>query len=83
MWLYGFTADFGIPISPGTNIPGGSGPVSWLNYSFRLMQFPIGVFGVAVGTVATTGLARRAAVGDMFRVSQDRGALPLRAAARE
>jgi putative peptidoglycan lipid II flippase len=27
------------------------GSVSYLNYSFRLMQFPIGVFGVAVATV--------------------------------
>ena len=24
------------------------GPVSWLNYAFRLMQLPLGVFGVAV-----------------------------------
>ncbi|MGB8656281.1 MAG: murein biosynthesis integral membrane protein MurJ [Candidatus Zixiibacteriota bacterium] len=27
------------------------GSVSYLNYSFRLMQFPIGMFGVAVATV--------------------------------
>jgi putative peptidoglycan lipid II flippase len=39
--------------------------VSWLQYAFRLLYLPIGVFGVAVGTIATTGLARRAAVGDM------------------
>ncbi|MFN7685247.1 MAG: murein biosynthesis integral membrane protein MurJ [Oligoflexia bacterium] len=26
----------------------GSGAVSWLNYAFRLMQFPIGVFGVSL-----------------------------------
>jgi putative peptidoglycan lipid II flippase len=26
----------------------GAGAVSWLNYAFRLMQFPIGVFGVAL-----------------------------------
>ena len=26
----------------------GNGPVSWLNYAFRLMQFPIGMFGVAI-----------------------------------
>lgn len=27
----------------------GPGAVSWLSYSFRLMQFPIGVFGVSLG----------------------------------
>jgi len=33
----------------------GNGPVSWLNYGFRLVQFPIGVFGIAIatGTMAT------------------------------
>lgn len=34
------------------------GGASWLNYSFRLMQFPIGVFGVAVGTAAIPTLSR-------------------------
>jgi putative peptidoglycan lipid II flippase len=38
----------------------GEGPVSWLNYAFRLMQFPIGVFGVAIST-ATLPVASRAA----------------------
>jgi putative peptidoglycan lipid II flippase len=28
------------------------GSVSWLQYAFRLMQLPIGLFGVAVGTVS-------------------------------
>jgi putative peptidoglycan lipid II flippase len=28
----------------------GNGPVSWLNYAFRFVQFPIGVFGVAIAT---------------------------------
>src|SRR4029079_11394730 len=41
------------------------GAVSWLQYAFRILYLPIGVFGVAVGTVATTGLARRAAAGDV------------------
>jgi putative peptidoglycan lipid II flippase len=41
------------------------GAVSWLQYAFRILYLPIGIFGVAVGTIATTGLARRAAVGDM------------------
>ncbi|MFQ5740240.1 MAG: murein biosynthesis integral membrane protein MurJ [Acidobacteriota bacterium] len=29
----------------------GDGPVSWLNYAFRLIYLPIGLFGVAVGIV--------------------------------
>src|SRR5262245_5895068 len=29
------------------------GAISWLSYAFRLMQLPIGVFGVAVATTAT------------------------------
>jgi putative peptidoglycan lipid II flippase len=40
------------------------GAISWLSYAFRLMQLPIGVFGVAVGTTALTHLARDAAAGD-------------------
>jgi putative peptidoglycan lipid II flippase len=39
--------------------------VSWLDYAFRLLYLPIGLFGVALGTIATSGLARRAAEGDM------------------
>ena len=39
--------------------------MSWLTYAFRILYLPIGIFGVAAGTVATTGLARRAAAGDM------------------
>jgi putative peptidoglycan lipid II flippase len=40
----------------------GEGGVSALNYAFRLMQLPIGVFGVAVATVTLPALSR-AAVG--------------------
>src|SRR5207253_7621724 len=39
--------------------------VSWLQYAFRILYVPVGVFGVAAGTIATTGLARRAAAGAM------------------
>jgi putative peptidoglycan lipid II flippase len=42
-----------------------AGAVSWLDYAFRLLYLPIGLFGVALGTIATAGLARRAAAGDM------------------
>ncbi len=41
-----------------SGIEGGN---SWLPYAFRLMQFPIGVFGVAVGTAAIPALSRLAA----------------------
>jgi putative peptidoglycan lipid II flippase len=36
----------------------GDGPVTWLNNAFRLMQLPLGLFGVALGTVALPVLAR-------------------------
>ena len=43
---------------------GAEGSISWLGYAFRLMQLPIGVFGVAIGTTALTHLSRDAAAGD-------------------
>ena len=36
----------------------GTGAVSWLNYAFRLMYMPIGIFGVSVATAALPGDAR-------------------------
>ena len=50
----------------------GDGPVSWLNIAFRLMQLPLGVFGVAIGTVTLPLVSKSAAVGD---VSQFRAIL--------
>jgi len=47
----------------------GDGPISWLSYSFRLMQLPLGVFGVAVATVTLPVIARASALGDMARFS--------------
>jgi len=44
------------------------GSVSWLWYAFRLMQLPIGVFGVALATVSLPALARAA-------VDQDKPAM--------
>jgi putative peptidoglycan lipid II flippase len=41
------------------------GSVSWLSYAFRLMQLPIGVFGVALATVSMPALARAAVDRDM------------------
>lgn len=42
----------------------GNGPIGWLNYAFRLMQFPIGVFGVAVMTAALPAMSRDLAADD-------------------
>jgi putative peptidoglycan lipid II flippase len=43
----------------------GNGPTSWLSAAFRLMQLPLGIFGVALGTVSLPLLARMAATGNM------------------
>ena len=45
----------------------GDGPVSWLSYAFRLMQLPLGVFGVAVATVTLPVVSRASALGDTER----------------
>ena len=42
----------------------GDGPVSWLNIAFRLMQLPLGIFGVAVATVTLPLVSRSAALGN-------------------
>ncbi|MBI3543180.1 MAG: murein biosynthesis integral membrane protein MurJ [Deltaproteobacteria bacterium] len=42
----------------------GSGAVSWLNYAFRLMQFPIGIFGVSLAAAALPAVSRKLAQGD-------------------
>jgi len=41
------------------------GAASWLYYAFRLMQLPIGMFGVAVGTVALQRAADTASESDL------------------
>jgi putative peptidoglycan lipid II flippase len=53
----------------------GEGAVSWLSYAFRLMQLPIGVFGVAVATVTLPAMSRAAVagVGDEFRDTLGKG----------
>lgn len=53
----------------------GEGAVSWLSYAFRLMQLPIGVFGVAVATVTLPALSRAAVGGisDDFRPTLAKG----------
>ncbi|HMJ06850.1 MAG TPA: murein biosynthesis integral membrane protein MurJ [Chthoniobacterales bacterium] len=48
------------------------GAVSWLNIAFRLMQLPLGIFGVAVATVTLPLISRSAAQGNK---AEFRGAL--------
>jgi putative peptidoglycan lipid II flippase len=50
----------------------GDGPVSWLNIAFRLMQLPLGIFGVAIATVTLPLVSRSAALGNK---AEFRGAL--------
>lgn len=42
-----------------------NGAVSWLNCAFRFMQFPIGVFGVAIGTATLPAISRYAGEDNM------------------
>ena len=50
----------------------GDGPMTWLNIAFRLMQLPLGLFGVAVATVTLPLVSRSAALGN---TTEFRGAL--------
>jgi len=45
-----------------------AGAVSWLNYAFRLMYLPIGLFGVSIATATTPVIARFAAQSDQGAV---------------
>jgi len=53
----------------------GDGPIFWLAIAFRLMQLPLGVFGVALATVTLPVLSRIVASGDRvkFRSELARG----------
>ena len=48
----------------------GTGAVSWLDYAFRLMYMPIGVFGVSVATAALPGISKHAALNDTSGIRQ-------------
>ncbi|GBD99270.1 putative peptidoglycan biosynthesis protein MurJ [bacterium BMS3Abin07] len=48
-----------------------SGSISYLYYAMRLIQFPIGVFGVAMSMAALPSLSRHAANGDMNSLRDD------------
>ncbi len=47
-----------------------TGSVSWLYYSDRLMEFPVGVFGIALATVVLPSLSRVHATGTAQQFSQ-------------
>ena len=51
----------------------GNGPVSWLNYGFRLIQLPIGVFGIAIATSTLAAASHHVAVnaGEKLRQTVD------------
>ena len=46
------------------------GSLSWLNYAFRLFQFPVGVFGVALSVATLPVLARCAAAQEMGKLKE-------------
>lgn len=49
------------------------GSLSYLFYADRLMEFPLGVFAIAVGTVALPAMSRHAAAGEMVGFRQTLG----------
>ncbi len=50
-----------------------TGAVSWLYYSDRLLEFPLGLFGIAIATVILPGLSRHyaAASEEAFKYTLD------------
>ena len=46
----------------------GTGAVSWLNFAFRLMYLPIGLFGVSIATATLPAVSRHAAQEDKAAV---------------
>ena len=46
------------------------GSISYLNYSFRLMHFPLGVFAVALGTVALPKASEVVSQGDLPKLTR-------------
>jgi putative peptidoglycan lipid II flippase len=44
------------------------GAVSWLNYAFRLMYLPIGLFGVSIATAALPDISRQAVGEDLAAI---------------
>ncbi len=59
----------------------GDGAVSWLYYSDRLMELPLGIFAIAIATVILPTLSRIHAAEDTQAISQYPGLGPAFAAA--
>jgi putative peptidoglycan lipid II flippase len=80
LWLMGpaiiGNAAVQINVSVNQNIASrlGDGPVSWLNYAFRFMQLPIGIFGVAIASATLPAISRSASESDLesFRATLSR-----------
>ena len=51
----------------------GTGAVSWLNYAFRLMYLPTGLFGVSIATATVPAVSRHAAREDAASVRSTLG----------
>jgi len=48
--------------------PLAQGSVSWLSYAYRIMHLPLGLFGIAIGTVALPSLSRLVLANDVAAV---------------
>jgi putative peptidoglycan lipid II flippase len=48
----------------------GTGAVSWLQYAFRLMYLPIGLFGVSIATAVLPAASRHAAAADRTAIAR-------------
>ncbi len=48
-----------------------AGSITYLYYSMRLIQFPVGIFGVAMGMAVLPALSRHAATGEMESLRDD------------
>ena len=46
-------------------VRGVNGPVGWLQYAFRFMQLPLGLFGVAIASATLPSISRSAVAGDV------------------
>ncbi len=46
-------------------VRGVNGPVGWLQYAFRFMQLPLGLFGVAIASATLPSISRSAVAGDI------------------
>lgn len=46
-------------------VRGVDGPTAWLQYAFRFMQLPLGLFGVAIGTATLPAIGRSASSGNI------------------